>query len=171
MSVTVTEPSAGGGLSDEKDCDALYVLAQKVLDSVVGVYEQAGVPLPSRRYVHFGEVANDCEQLTVQLDQHYFGVLNGDANALQRCDGPRAAVMSVVMFRHEPAVGQKGTPPPVDKLNAAARVHMRDAYLLMTAAGQADLNGGWGTGFIAEVSPIAASGGFTGIAMALSMQV
>ncbi len=162
----MTVPAPGG------DYDDLYNLAQAVLDNIVGVYEQAGVSLPARRYVHFGAVAADCEQLTVQLDQHYFGTVGGDPNAAQSCESPRAAVFSVLLFRPEPVPAMRAnTPPSPDALNEAAHVHMRDAYLLMTAAGEADKNASWGQGFIAEVSPVDASGGFVGIAMSLSLQV
>ncbi len=162
----MTVPAPGG------DYDDLYNLAQTVLDTIVGVYEQAGIPLPARRYVHFGSVAADCEQLTVQLDQHYFGTVGGDANAVQTCESPRAAVLTVLMFRPEPVPQMRAnTPPSPNDLNDAARVHMRDAYLLMSAAGEADRNASWGGGFIAEVSPVDASGGFVGIAMSISLQV
>lgn len=154
------------------DVDLLYGLAHTILNTIVGVYEQAGVSLPARRYVHFGGVANDCEQLTVQVDQHYFGNPGGDPNALQRCGSVRTAVLSVQLFRPEPTQNQRGNAPSADALDAAAKVHMRDAWLLMTAAGESDRSRDqWGTGFIAEVSPIEASGGYVGIAMSLALQV
>lgn len=173
MSITVSEPRGCGAGSDRSEYEVLYALAHTVLDAIVGVYEQAGVDLPARRYVHFGGVAADCEQLTVQVDQLYSGTPGGDANAVQRCNGPRTAVLSVQLFRPEPTQsGTRGGPPTPEQLDAAARQHLTDAVLLLDAAGEADnQQGQWGTGYIAEVSPVDASGGFVGIAMALSMQV
>ncbi len=58
------------------DPDALVIVNQldRLLERVVGVYEQAGVPLPLRRYwMLSGEAPEDCAQVVVTFVQAYLG--------------------------------------------------------------------------------------------------
>lgn len=158
--------------SREDDQDALGQFLLLTLDTVVGVYEHARVDLPPRRYVAYGGVAADCEQLTVQLGQVYAGLPGSDPNVVQRCDGPRTAVMVVQLFRKAPvASGPRGTgAPTADEITASALRSTRDAWLMLDAAGAVDA-AGWNTGVMAEVVPIDTSGGYVGVNMTLTAAV
>lgn len=163
----------------DADYNSIYELAKLVLDSIVGVYEQAGVDLPARRYVNYGAVSADCEQLTVSVSQHYTGTVGGDPNEISLCNSPRVLVMTVQLFRKAPVIQRQGSFPSTDSLDSAARIHFRDAYLLVSGSDQAYLNymalpkvgmGMGGTsGFISEVSPVDTAGGFVGSSLSLAM--
>lgn len=154
------------------DQEAVGQLLLLTLNSVVGVYEQAKVDLPKRQYVWFGQVAADCEQLTVSLAQLYPGNPGSDPSQVERCNGPRTAVVLVQLFRNVPTASgprNQGAPAPEDLTSSALAV-CRDAYLMLDAAHQVDQSG-WRTGVIAEVTPIDASGGMVGISMSLTIGV
>lgn len=156
----------------DDDQDVLGELLLLTLDKIVGTFEHAGVDLPGRRYISYGGVAADCEQLTVELAQIYPGLPAADPNQLHRCEGPRTAVIIAQLFRKVPvASGPRGTgaPTPGD-LTASALTLVRDVWLLLDAAGAVD-SAGWGTGVIAEVTPISASGGLTGANLTLTLTV
>lgn len=152
------------------DLDALPELLQLVLDKLVATFETARVDLPARRYIAFGGVVADCEQLTSQLIQVYPGLPGADPNQVQKCDGPLTAVIVSQLFRKQPASSQRGTPPTASEISAATRVVARDVWLMLEAAHAVDA-AGWNTGLIAEVSPIEPQGGLGGCAMTLTLQV
>lgn len=156
----------------DDDQEVLGQLLLLTLNSVVGVFEQADVELPDRRYISYGAVVADCEQLTVQLAQIYPGLPGADPNQIQHCNGPRTAVLVVQLFRQIPvASGPRGTgPPSPDQLTASALRSVKDVWLLLDGAGAVDA-AGWGTGVIAEVSPIDASGGYIGASMTITLTV
>jgi hypothetical protein len=156
------------------DIEAAGQLLLNILNQVVGRYEQAGVPLPKRRYIHYGTVAADCEQVTVELNQIYPGVPGDDPNQAQKCGGdtPRTASTTVTIFREIPTgSGNRGQDPPKpDDLTAITLVLARDAWLLLDVAEEVDQLG-HKRGMITEVSPIGPSGGFAGVAMTLAIAI
>lgn len=156
----------------DADQEAVGQLLLLALQSIVNVYDHARVPLPDRRYVSYGAVAADCEQLTVQLGQVYPGTPGSDPNVVQRCDGPRTAVLVVQLFRKAPtASGPRGQGAPTpEALTAMALASARDSWLLLDAAHAIDA-AGWNTGIISEVSPVDTSGGLVGASMTLTLQV
>lgn len=154
------------------DVDALGELLQLTLNSVASVFEVARVDLPERQYVAYGSVVADCEQLTVQLGQLYPGLPGADPSQVARCNGPRTAVLVVQLFRCAPvATGPRGqgAPSPRSITDATLR-SVKDVWLMLDAAGAVD-TAGWGTGVIAEVSPIDTSGGYIGVSMTLTITV
>lgn len=163
--------SSGVSLSGDADVDSIARVLVTTLDAIVLTFERANVDLPARRYVHFGGTAADCEQLTVQLDQTYLGTPGGDPNALQRCNGPRTCAMSVQLWRTAPSLGAKGQPPSALSLSEAAVSSSRDAWLLLDSLNQIDVDAGWGTGVIAEVSALPPQGNFRGLTMSLVVPV
>lgn len=156
----------------QNDIDAVGSLLQRMLEAVIGTYEQANVELPKRRYVTYGLAAADCEQVTVACGQIYNGLPGSDPNQVQRCDGPRTCTMVVTIFRKD-ACGSgprgQGVPTP-DSLTANALVFARDAWLLLDACKAVDA-AGLHTGVISEVSPIDASGGYVGATMNVTITV
>lgn len=156
----------------DADQDVLGELLLLALERVVGTFERAQVPLPDRQYISYGSVVADCAQLTVELGQLYPGSPGSDPSQTQRCDGPRTAVLLIQLFREAPTVvgGRGPTAPTVAALNAIAVEMSRDAWLLLDAAQAIDA-AGWNTGVIAEVSPVATSGGYIGSSMTLTLQV
>lgn len=163
-------------ITDERnlDIDAVGQLLITTLNHVVGRYEQAGVELPERRYIHYGAVAADCEQVTVELNQVYPGVPGDDPGAAQKCGGDtlRTAAMTVTIFRKIPTgSGNRGQDPPKpEDLTATTLILARDTWLLLDVAEEVD-QVGHKRGMITEVSPIGPSGGYAGVAMTLSVAI
>lgn len=163
-------------VTDARDLDieAVGQLLFTILDVVVGRYEQAGIDLPERRYIHYGTVAADCEQLTVELNQVFPGLPGEDPSAAQPCAGstPRTAATTVTIFRKVPTgSGNRGQDPPTpEALTATTLILARDSWLLLDAAEEVDQRG-HRRGVIAEVSPIGPSGGYTGVTMTLSVAI
>lgn len=156
------------------DIDAVGQLLLAILEKVVGRYEQANVPLPHRRYIHYGSVAADCEQVTVELNQVYPGVPGDDPNAAQKCGGdtPRTASTTITIFRAIPtSSGSRGQDPPKpEDLTKMTLTLARDTWLLLDVAEDVDQIG-HKRGMITEVSPIGPSGGFSGVAMSLAVTI
>jgi len=156
----------------QHDHDALGELLQLTLDRIVGTFEHARVDVPDRRYIAYGSVVADCEQLTVQLAQLYPGLPGADPSQVARCDGPRTAVLIAQLFRKAPvSSGPRGQgPPTADEITASTIRTVRDVWLMLDSAGAID-GAGWNTGVIAEVSPIDTSGGYIGVSMTLTLTV
>lgn len=142
---------------------------EKVLDTIVGVFEQAGVELPTRRYWTLGGVAADCAQLTVHLTQVYKGLPGADPNVLQRCESPRTAALVVQLFRSVP-VGTGQRPPASDLIQREAFVPAVDTWLLLDAAEAVDALG-WNTGVLAEVNIAEPAGGLIGLSLTLTVAI
>lgn len=140
-----------------------------VLDTVVGVFEQAGVDVPKRRYWTLGGVPADCEQLTVHLTQVYKGNPGDDPGQVQRCGSARSASLVVQLFRPVPT-GNGQKPPSPEIIMREAEPSAIDAWLLLDAAEAIDA-AGWNTGLMAEVNVIDPSGGFVGLSMTLTAPI
>lgn len=137
------------------DPDALDLVQhlKKLLDTVVGVYEQAGVPLPSRRYFMVGPPPEDCAQVVVSLVQVYLGIPGDQAAEIQRCDEPSTAVVNIHVTRDYPK-GQQGKAVPVEDIMDASSWGAVDSWLLFKAMKEFDKDefGIPGMGAIATVT-------------------
>jgi hypothetical protein len=155
--------------------DALNVknLLQNVLDTVVSIFESHNVPLPNRRYWNVGQVAIDCEQLSVSLVQIYLGAPGDQASAPQKCNMPRSAVMTILIAREIPVVGVNGRPPSAEKISEGAEISAVDAWVLMQSINLLDQwePGTFGVGTIATVDIPPPEGGFQLVTMQLTMAI
>lgn len=123
---------------------AVAPIARTILDAVIAHYNAAaGVTLPARRVIAGGNprlVAWDaCEQVVVTLSGIGLGGAPGEGGQPRGAGNPvsamgvRHAVFAVQITRHNPESHDGTTPPPDDKLTAAALAIMRDAGLLSQA--------------------------------------
>ena len=155
--------------------DALNVknLLQNVLDTVVSIFESHNGPLPNRRYWNVGQVAIDCEQLSVSLVQIYLGAPGDQASAPQKCNMPRSAVMTILIAREIPVVGVNGRPPSAEKISEGAEISAVDAWVLMQSINLLDQwePGTFGVGTIATVDIPPPEGGFQLVTMQLTMAI
>ena len=148
-------------------------LLQNVLDTVVSIFESYNVPLPNRRYWNTGQVAIDCEQLSVSLVQIYLGAPGDQASMPQKCNMPRSAVMTVLLAREIPVVGVNGRPPSAEKISEGAEISAVDAWVLMQSINLLDQwePGTFGVGTIATVDIPPPEGGFQIVTMQLTMAI
>ncbi len=120
------------------DPSKIYDLAADLLDCVVAGFEEAyddyAAPfaLPERQYVHAGEPAFDCEQVTVTVPDES-GVTHsmpgGDVN-VPICSPPRHVQLQVSINRCVPTLKDNGDPPTAAELDAAARTTLTDLWTL-----------------------------------------
>lgn len=155
--------------------DALNVknLLDNVLETVVSIFESYNVPLPHRRYWNVGQVAIDCEQLSVSLIQIYLGPPGDQASMPQRCNMPRTAVMMITIAREIPVVGMNGRPPSPEKISEGAEISAVDSWVLMQSINELDQwePGTFGVGTIATVDIPPPEGGFQLVTMQLTMAI
>ena len=136
------------------DVNNVRVLAQQLLDTVVGLYAQANVPLPQRQYWMTGRPAEDCEQVVVSLIQVYLGTPGDQAVTPRKCSDPRSAVFNISITRAVPVAQQNGSPPTPASIQAASEWGAVDAWLLIDSLKEFDKwdpLGGPGLGVIATV--------------------
>lgn len=148
-------------------------LLDNVLATIVTIFNSYNVPLPSRRYWNVGQVAIDCEQLSVSLIQIYLGPPGDQASMPQRCNTPRTAVMMITIAREIPVVGMNGRPPAPEKISEGAEISAVDSWVLMESLNALDQwePGTFGVGTIATVDIPPPEGGFQLVTMQLTMAI
>jgi hypothetical protein len=156
-----------------EDVTNIVDFMDNVLARLEDVFESYNVPLPARRYWTVGQPAIDCEQLVITLIQIYLGPPGDQAASPQRCNMPRTAVMSVMIAREIPVVGQNGRPPSAEKINDAAKISAIDAYTMMQSINVFDVwePGGYGVGVIATADIQEPQGGFQVVNLQLTMAI
>ena len=145
---------------------------ERLLESVVSVYESHGVPLPPRQYWQMGTPPEDCAQVVVSLLQIYLGAPGDQAADIQPCNAPITAVVNIHITRDYP-VGEKGRPNTVDDIKDAAEWSAIDSWILMKAIkdfdkGEYDMPG---LGAIATIASRPAAGGLQTTVLNLSTAV
>ena len=137
-------------------------MLDRLLEAVVGLYEQQGVPLPTRRYWMMGPApAEDCPQVVVCFMQSYLGTPGDQASVPQQCNQPRTAVLNIYITRNHPE-GEVGKAVPAERIIEASKWPAVDTAVLMWGLEElnqlADFMGG-GPGVIATVNVAEPSGG------------
>ncbi len=145
---------------------------EAIMETVVAVYEQAGVPLPTRRYWMVGAPPEDCEQVVVSLLQIYLGQPGDQAADIQRCDAPVTAVVNVHVTRDYP-IGELGKAVNADRIIEASRWSVADSWVLFKAMKEFDKDewGVPGLGAIATVTGRPPGGGVQSTVLNLSTAV
>jgi hypothetical protein len=148
-----------------------------VLERIVAGFDRAGLDLPARRYWTTGAPVVDCEQLVASFKQAYVGPPGDEAADPQRCDGPRSASIEVHVTRCIPVSGGRSgsVPPSAEAIEAASRVQVQDAWLLLDLAPDTEqwdgLMPGRGLGVIATVEAGEPQGGYQSTVLNLTMAI
>lgn len=146
---------------------------ERALATLVGIYDQAGVPLPSRRFWTLQQPAEDCEQAAVSLIQIYLGVPGDQASRPQQCSvSPYSAVLEISITRDYP-LGINGKAVPPEKIMQASAMAAADAWILAQGASAFDTteDGIPGLGVITTISPREPLGGVQTTVMQLTLAV
>lgn len=145
---------------------------ERLLETVVSVYEQQGVPLPDRKYWQIGTPPEDCAQVVVSLLQIYLGMPGDQAADIQPCNGPVTAVVNIHITRDYP-VGEGGQPNSTQAITDAASWGAVDSWVLMKAMKEFDKNEFEQPGFgaIATIAGRPAAGGLQTTVLNLSTAV
>lgn len=143
------------------DPEALHLntFLQRLLDTTVGIYEAAGVPLPSRRYWCLGEAAEDCAQMTVVFQNMALGTPGEQQNEPTPCTGPKFATIHINVTR-DMVNSENSTAPAADRIQMASEWMAIDAWLLMDNLSAYDVTalGTRGGGVLATVNTPKPSG-------------
>ena len=155
------------------DAKILINHMERLLDAVVGLYEQQGIPLPARRFWMLGPTApEDCEQVVVSFIQTYLGVPGDSAAEAQQCNVPCTGVFNVHITRDYP-IGTVGKAIPAEQIIEASKWAAIDTNVLIW--GLNDLNiaqdGYSGPGVIATVNVAPPSGGVQTTTLNISMTI
>lgn len=114
-----------------------------IQETVETIYAQAEVDLPDRRFVAAGDVAssiaNDCEQVTVNLAQIYLGAPGEPAAVPPHCNLVMFGDFVVQVTRCVPGptttrAGASVRPPKVSAIEEQTLVQAVDMQLLLEAA-------------------------------------
>jgi len=154
--------------------DALTIITmlERVLATVISVYDEKGVPLPSRQYWTMGRAPEDCAQVTVSLIQVYLGTPGDQASTPQHCNQVRTAVLNVAVTRDFP-VGENGKAVGVDRIMEASKWGAIDSMVLSSSLNDFDMweDGYQGLGVIATIATNDPQGGVQTTNMNLSMAI
>lgn len=130
-------------------------MMDRLLETLVGVYEQQGVPLPARRYWMMGPApAEDCEQVAICFTQGYLGAPGDQASDPQQCNQPRTGVINIWISRKHPAGGDNATPPSPESIMESSKWKAIDTAVLLWALNDLNQLPDWipGPGVIATVN-------------------
>lgn len=154
--------------------DALIIvnMMDRLLERVVAIYEQQGVPLPARRYWMLGpEVPEDCEQVVVTFLQSYLGLPGDQAADAQNCNVGRTAVVNVFVTRNHP-VGESGKAVAPERIIEASKWGAVDSAVLMWGLNELSaIEGTPGPGVIATVNVSPPNGGVQTTVLNLSVMI
>jgi len=152
--------------------DRLAKFADYVLDSVVTVFNSAGVDLPERRFVTVGNPVYDCEELVLTFQ----GLNNGPPGGGEEptnCNSPISTIFAVHLVRCFPTPTGRGMKAPeAEVLTVTALGLLTDSWLLMQSANAMDSDTLYAPfGFIASVEPTEPSGGYVGLVLSVEAAV
>lgn len=117
----------------------LAAMAAGLLDEVENHYADAGAALPDRRLIAPGapgQVAWDCEQLTIALASINPGTGGGNVNLLPQQGSPagvgltRLATWAIQVVRCSPTQDDEGNPPLAAAIGTAGLASLEDAGLM-----------------------------------------
>lgn len=158
--------------------DTVFLIAQSILDAVVGGYEEAGVPLPSRQVIADGHpIAHDCELVAVSLSRTYRGTASTviAPTVPQRCFSLRTAEYHVWIVRCTSKPQENGEPPAAATITSFAQPILTDAwllpYVLQTAALSDNLAAPCDDITVGQLTGLNPQGGFGGSDLIVEFQL
>lgn len=109
---------------------AVFDIADDLLAAVAAGFAAVPIALPSRQYVHSGQVAFDCEQLVVSVDGLDHSLAGGDPQ-VSKCAPPRSINLHVWLIRCVPTHGTDDREPPSEsQLTVSAETLLTDLWVL-----------------------------------------
>lgn len=106
--------------------DNLYLNTNQLLNDVTFVFGEESVTLPTRQYIHFGQVAIDCDQLVVE----YVGAQRTNVDSQTACTPIYAHTWRVWILRCVPTLNQVGQAPEPADLTSSTITQLTDASIL-----------------------------------------
>lgn len=146
----------------------IFAIGDCLLEAAQAAITEAGLTIPSRSYVHLGNIAVDCEQLVVTIDGLTFGLTDGPENPAVKCMPPGYSTYTVLLALCVPVPDDSGTPPSTADLEASA-VNLSPYGLALTSgiaelihAGDADCIGLCDNPAMTSALPLGPEGGYGG---------
>lgn len=148
----------------------LVSIANHMLAEIVQRLTAAGIPVPTRRYIHAGEIAHDfaggdcAEALVVSWGGSFQGQPGAESSGSpMKCAVPLSAGFTIALLRCVPTLNSHGDPPSADALQDAGVDILTDAMTLPAVIVDAQLDGelvpiGCSLVGLGDVSPIGPTG-------------
>lgn len=158
----------------------IFNTASDLLGVVEDVFTTAGIALPDRRYVTFGEVALDCELCVVSITLGRHGTADEASSGLPSFPGSpftRSLDMDVWVIRCVPTLtdDEPDKIPTAEALLASAEELTDDAWTLWSGLKQKHTDGSLMSGctsvFFGDLNPYGPEGGMGGSTLSLSIQL
>ena len=111
--------------------DYLYTIAQEILAVATDILDDAGLEVPERTFVTFGEVPDDCDLMAVAWQGLYTGEA-GAPNNQPEGQGfvNRAATFEIRRIRCISSSDERGTPPSPTEINEDAELLLTDLWAI-----------------------------------------
>lgn len=110
----------------------LYDIAKSILSAIETAYTNNGISLPTRRFVHQGEVAFDCDQIAVTILAVNQGLPGFEITSPVRCGLPLFARLQAVIIDCVPGLEESGQSPGHIKLDNAAKNLATKGWVALT---------------------------------------
>lgn len=112
----------------------LFATASEIKTLIEQALTTAGASVPERSYVANGEVAYDCEQLSVEVVAITPGTLSAERQGPPRPNLIPVAQLQVALIRDcAPGPDGDGNPPTPEAIEAHSQIVLRDGLALATA--------------------------------------
>ena len=148
--------------ADVPNTEVINAVMHDIVESVVQVYQDAGVDVPDRHMYTVGEPSpHDCEQLSVSLDQFYVGGPGDQAEQPMRCEAPRTVVLTVQLVRCIPTPRNRTAAPTPEDMQLSTEQLTTDFWLLMDGVMAAECVN-W-LGALVDISTTPPQGGFQAV--------
>jgi hypothetical protein len=147
--------------------------AQLILDHLIAVFAENGVPLPSRQFTAVGgqgQTVHSMPQVTVSWVQAYSGLPQHQSQFPVRRTEPWTAVFVVEVVRDLPGMSNRGTEPSAETMTATANGQMQDAQL-MIEAGRRAFEDSWEGSGMADISASAPGGLLQAVTMTVMVVI
>lgn len=142
--------------------------ARYLLETIVNVYAEQGIDLPTRQVITIGSVAVDGPVLAVMYGGITVGPPGNEMSTPYRGDSARTLTFNVELWRETPVIGMSGSVPPASAVTDAAEATMEDSWWLMESAFASDQ---MGIGIVASATVNEPQGGMVGVSMMMEMVV
>lgn len=111
---------------------AVWDTAQDILAAIIDIFADNSVTLPTRQYIHLGDISYDCSTLAVQIGPLRAGGADTPQIATVRPATPlrRTAEYLVVLVRECFPVGTMRSPATAAAINATVEDLSEDGWLL-----------------------------------------
>ena len=155
----------------------VYEVATDILECTAARLTAYGIDVPTRQYVHMGEVALDCcdpGQLVVTVS-NLTHAMPGAGEEIAVCSPPRSVTFDVWLNRCVPTLDDNGDPPTAAELDDSAETLLTDLWTLAYVLWDGYKDGCWGGGcasvLFGPITPYGPEGACGGVHASITLNL